>query len=158
MASPSPAPGESTPFTKRSKARGSRSGGKPGPSSWTMTATPGADVRSGRSGGQDHVSASRRMAQGVGQQVADDLREADRVRLDRRQLVGHVGRDPDVALGCLGGGPGHRIDEQGPHVERLAVQRQATGLGLGDRAQVVDQSLEGRDGVQDRRQVRGSAG
>ena len=50
--------------------------------------------------------------------------------------------------------PGHGVDEQGPHIDRLAVQRQATSLGLGDGAQVVDQSLEGRDGVQDRRQVR----
>ena len=63
-----------------------------------------------------------------------------------------------MALGSLGGGPGDSVDEQGPHVDRLAVQRQATGLGLGDRAQVVDQSLEGRDRVQDGRQVRGSAG
>ena len=101
------------------------------------------------------MSAIRRVAQRVGQQVADDLREPDWVGFDGRQLVGHVGRDLDVALGSVGGGPGDRVDEQGPHVDRLAVQRQATGLGLGDRAQVVDQSLERRDGVQDGRQVRG---
>ena len=103
MARPSPAPGESAPFTNRSKARGSRSGGKPGPSSWTTTATPGCGLARVRSGGQGHVSARRRVAKGVGQQVADDLPKADRVGLDGRQLVGHVGRDLHVALGCLGG-------------------------------------------------------
>ena len=91
------------------------------------------------------------MAQRVGKEVADDLPEADRVGLDRRQLNGHVGRDPDMTLGRLGGDARGRLDEQGSDVERLAMQGQATGLGLGDRAQVVDESLEGGDGVEDRR-------
>ena len=92
------------------------------------------------------------MAQRVGQQVADDLREPD----GSASMVGsrrYVRRDLDVVLGSVGGGARYRVDEQGTNVDRLAMQGQATGLGLGDRAQIVDQSLEGRDRVQDGRQV-----
>lgn len=107
-----------------------------------------------RPDGHRHGATRRRLADSIGEEAADDLRDADGIRLDRKQVVRDVRVEAHAAPSSLGLATGHGIQDQGPDVERLAAQLEISGLRLGDRAQIVDQALERGRGIEDRCQVR----
>ncbi len=136
IVSPRPVPPESAARWNRSKTR---SGGWtiPGPVSVTSMSTtrslalvPTADR-----------PTSRRVAQGVAQQVGEDLPDAHPIDLELDVTCAldderHVTRDSD------GGDGGNGVLDEDTHGHGFAVQGQPSGLAERQRAEVLDESVE----------------
>ena len=117
-----------SPRAKRSKAWSTRSGGKPGPSSWT--AKPPGWARDGDRGAGGGVLA------GVGQQVGDDLVQPLLVAGDLDRLLGQ--RQPPLVVGGEHPGVRDRLDQQPGQVHGFADERTA-GVEAGQQQQVLHQ-------------------
>ena len=117
-----------SPRTKRSKARGARSGGKPGPSSWTVKPVVGAGHRDGAAGGG--------VLAGVGQQVGDDLVQPRLVAGDGERRVGQG--QPPLVVGVDDARVVDRLEQQPGQVDGLALER-AARVEAGQQEQVLDQ-------------------
>ena len=121
-----------SPRANRSKACSTSSGGKPGPSSWTVNPSRRTPHR--------HRRAGRGVPGRVGQQVRGDLVQPQLVadHLVRRVhgVVGHVQAPPVVRRHHAG--VRDRLQQQPGQVDRLPLQRPA-GVEPGEQQQVLDQ-------------------
>jgi hypothetical protein len=86
-----------------------------------------------------HDAPVRRISQGIGHEIADDLLDAERVQVDERQVVGHPDRD---SHSCRRGealeGRG-RLVCQDRQVGRFLLERQRAGFGQGECSEVLDE-------------------
>ena len=94
------------------------------------------------------------MAQGVGDQVGQDLTDPDRIDVDQRQVALDGGRQLHAGRGRRRLEGPNDVDDQELGIGRLAVEGERARLGQGHRAQVVDQPGENARLVEDDGEVR----
>ncbi len=89
-----------------------------------------------------HLPARGRVADGVGQQVVQDLADAGWVHPRLGQPRSDRGAKGHVLLSGLRLVPPHHLVHQGAERHRLRLEDQATGLGERQRVEVVDQMTQ----------------
>ena len=112
------------------------------------------DVAPGSPCGGGDSSAGGRVTNGIGEQVAQDTTNARRVGINR----GEVGLDLRNQLHASGVGgalkSGQAARDENRHVDSFPIELQAADIGERHRAQGIDQSFQGCDRIDDRRDVR----
>ena len=126
----------------------------PRPVSRTSSADPAPSSVS--DAGDRDPATGRRVAEGVGDEVGEDLADPDRVDVEDRQIPLDGGVELDARRGRGRLERAHDVADEDVGIGRFAVEGERPGLGQRQRPQVVDQPAEDPRLVEDQR--RGAPG